>query len=129
MSGRDLPVNGIAAEHNGSRLLKMIQTQHPNYHPAMSIAKLAHQEGLDEDLQFRCHSTLLKYVEPELRSVQIQAEVKETRIIRVSLFEALEGEKVVNPKLAEQMSKAPKLGAVMDVVGERVQSGEDDGQT
>lgn len=126
MSGRDLIVSGISPDHNGTRLLRMIQKRHPEYHPAKSLADLAHKEGIDEDLQFRCHSTLLKYVEPELRSVQIQADVKETRVIRVSLFEALDGPKEINPKIAEAMSHAPKLPAVLDVTGHVVAEGENE---
>lgn len=116
MAGRDLPDTVIIPEHNGMRLLKMIQARHPNYHPAIAISDLAHTaEG--EDLQFRCHATLLKYVEPELRSVQIQADVKETRTIRVSLFETLENEisSTDSKRLEEALSHAPKLPAIMDV--------------
>lgn len=116
MSGRDLPIANLPPEHNGVRLLKMIQQRHPGYHPALSLADLAHTAE-EDDLAYRCHATLLKYIEPELRSVQVQAEVKETRTIRVSLFEALDGPDTNHDKnrIAEAMAQAPKLPGVIDV--------------
>lgn len=117
MSGRDLPLSALPPEHNGTRLLKMIQQRHPNYHPALSIADIANDSDVDDELALRAHSTLLKYIEPELRSIQIQADVKETRTIRVSLFESIED--MTSGKEAERIneakSHAPKLPAVMDV--------------
>lgn len=128
MSGRDL-IADLPPEHNGVRLLRMIQQQHPEYHPALAIAKLAHKPEIEEDLEFRCHATLLKYVEPELRSVQVQAEVRETRTIRVSLFEQLDGPSDDGRKLAEAKSQAPKLPAILDaeVVREPSRPSEDKG--
>ena len=124
MAGRDLPDNVLPPEHNGMRLLKMIQVRHPNYHPALAISDLAHSMTEDPDLQFKCHATLLKYVEPELRSVQIQAEVKETRTIRVSLFETIEQDvsSSENKRIDEALSHAPKLPAIIDVESEMVVS-------
>jgi hypothetical protein len=117
MSGRDLVSLDVQPEHSGTRLLRMLQQRHPEYHPAMSIADLAHTAE-EEELRFKCHSTLLKYVEPELRSVQIQADVKETRTIRVSLFETIEhtDNKKELQAIEEAKSQAPSLPSIIDVV-------------
>lgn len=117
MSARDSPLATLPAEHNGVRLLKLIQQRHPDYHPALSIAKIAHEKCDDDpDLEFKCHATLLKYIEPELKSVQVQAEIKETRTIRVSLFEMLDGSEQDSLKAIEEAkSNAPKLPAIVDV--------------
>lgn len=127
MSGRDL-IADLPPEHNGVRLLRMIQQRHPEYHPALAIAEMAHRENIEEDLEFRCHATLLKYTEPELRSVQVQAEVRETRTIRVSLFEQLDVPSDEGKRIADAKSQAPKPPAstVIDAefVREEVRSGE-----
>lgn len=116
MSGRDLPaLPAVPEEHNGTRLLKMIQTRHPSYHPAMSIADLAHSVD-SEELQFKCHSTLLGYVEPQLSSIKIQAEVKETRTIRVSLFEPQDFPELADAVVNRGLS--PKLPGMATVDAE-----------
>jgi hypothetical protein len=82
-------------KHNGERLLRMLQKQHPNYHPLLSIAKIAHdaEEGYGEDnepnleLALRAHQTVLRFVEPELKSIEVKVEKKDTRTINVRLFE------------------------------------------
>lgn len=89
----------IDHKHNGERLLRMLQAQHPNYHPLLSIAKIAHtaEAGYEEDeegnivpnleLALRAHQTVLRFVEPELKSVEVKVERKDTRTINVRLFE------------------------------------------
>lgn len=98
----DYPIVEIDHKHNGERLLRMLQSQHPEYHPLMSIARIAHQaeagitrtnsEGEtitepDYRLALQAHQTVLRYVEPELKSVEVKVEKKDTRTINVRLFE------------------------------------------
>lgn len=89
----------------------MIRAKHPDYHPAIALADLAH-DSEDEEIQFKCHSTLLKVIEPELKAMQIEQNIRETRTIRVSLFE--EGETHL---VKETESKfVPVMPTVMDAV-------------
>jgi len=73
----------------GERVLAMIRKEFPEYHPILAIARLAHGEESKEDLrlQLECHKTIVKYVQPELKSVEVRAEIKETRRVIVSLFD------------------------------------------
>ena len=83
--------------HNGDRLLRLLQRHHPDYHPIVNIAKIAHQaeisgggsEGANPnpELALKAHTTILRYIEPELKSVEVTIEKKNTRIIEVSLFD------------------------------------------
>lgn len=68
-------------------LLGMIQKEFPNYHPLMSIARIAHDENADLKLQFECHKTVAKYVEPELKSIEVKGEIQGRHKVSVSLFE------------------------------------------
>jgi hypothetical protein len=65
----------------------MIQAEFPNYHPLLSIARLAHHPDADLRLQYECHKTIAKYVEPELKSIEVKGEVKTEKLVRVSLFD------------------------------------------
>lgn len=72
----------------GERVLALIHTQFPQYHPILAIAQMANAEDIDDDrLKLECHKTLLKHVSPELKSIEIQAEIKESRRVTVSLFD------------------------------------------
>lgn len=55
------------------RLLGMIQKKYPNYHPVVAMADLAHT-SIDHEIQLQCHKAIAKFVEPELRSVEIKGE-------------------------------------------------------
>lgn len=70
-----------------STLVAMLQAEYPNYHPLMSIVRIAHNEKADLKLQFECHKTIAKYVEPELKSVEVKQESREEKLVRVSLFD------------------------------------------
>lgn len=69
------------------QLLGMLQSQFPNYHPLISIAKIAHHGDADLKLQFECHKTIAKYVEPELKTVEVKGEITGRHRVSVSLFE------------------------------------------
>lgn len=67
--------------------VSLIQKEFPNYHPLVSIARIAHDEDADLKLQFECHKVIAKYIEPELKSVEVKAEVTESRKLTVSMFD------------------------------------------
>lgn len=68
-------------------LLGMLQKEYPNYHPLVSIARIAHHGDADLKLQFECHKTIAKYVEPELKTVEVKGEITGRHRVSVSLFE------------------------------------------
>lgn len=71
-------------------LLGMLQKEFPNYHPLISIARIAHHGDADLKLQFECHKTIAKYVEPELKSLEVKGEINGRHRVSVSLFEPAE---------------------------------------
>lgn len=68
-------------------LLGMIQKEFPNYHPLISIARIAHHGEADLKTQLECHKTIAKYVEPELKSIEVKGEITGRHRVQVSLFE------------------------------------------
>lgn len=68
-------------------LVTMLHAEFPNYHPLLSIARIAHHEKADLHLQFECHKTIAKYIEAELKSVEVKSDAREDRVVRVSLFD------------------------------------------
>lgn len=69
--------------------LALVQREFPNYHPLVSLARLAHKDTVLEDpkLEFEIHKAILPYVTPKLSSVEVKSEVQETKRVIVSLFE------------------------------------------
>ena len=78
-----LPVTGTRS----SALVSMLHAEFPNYHPLLSIARIAHHQDADLKLQFECHKTIAKYLEPELKSVEVKGDIREDKVVRVSLFD------------------------------------------
>ena len=74
-----------------SPILSMIRQKFPEYHPLLAIAQIAHDTE-DLGLQFHCHKTIAKYVEPELKSLEVKSPVDDSRRVRVSLFEVVDAE-------------------------------------
>lgn len=70
-------------------LLQAMQTEYLGYHPLISILRIAHHEAAIDDLrlQFDCHKTIARYIEPELKSVEVKAEVDERRKVIISMFD------------------------------------------
>lgn len=99
------------------RILAMIQDRHPGYHPLLSIAEIAND--MDEDVRVRlsCHQTIVKYVESELKSVEVTAEIVEERRVIVSLFEG-EYEVVPEQKSIEAASSHEPVrnNAIMELI-------------
>ena len=71
-----------------SPVLVMIQEKYPNYHPLLSIAKIAHDSD-DERVQLDCHKTLAKFIAPELKSIEVKPP-RDNRMVTVSLFDVIE---------------------------------------
>lgn len=94
----------------------MIRQKHPDYHPAMALADLAHASD-DEEIQFKCHSTLLKVIEPELKAMQIEQNIRDTRTIRVTLFDEIEVHQV-EEAVAEYVPAKPCI-VDAEIIGER----------
>lgn len=75
----------------GDRMLALIRTKFPQYHPILAIAEMAHDTSVDDNrIKLECHKTILKHVSPELKSMEVKAEIKETRRVVVSMWD--EGE-------------------------------------
>lgn len=72
-------------------LLGMIQAEFPQYHPLLAIARIAHHSDSDLKLQFECHKTIAKYVEPELKSIEVKGGLDNRHHVKVSLFDPVEG--------------------------------------
>lgn len=70
-----------------SHVLAAIQKFYPDYHPLVSIAHIAHDQNSDPRLKFDCHRVIAKYVEPELKSLEVKGSFTETRRVSVSLFD------------------------------------------
>ena len=68
-------------------LVTMLHAEFKNYHPLLRIARIALNENADLHLQFECHKTIAKYIEAELKSVEVKSDVREDRVVRVSLFD------------------------------------------
>lgn len=77
---------GVTAQ--GERMLTFIRTKYPQYHPLMAIAEMAHDAGIeDHKLKLECHKTILRHVSPELKSIEVKADIKESRRVIVSMFD------------------------------------------
>ncbi len=83
-----------AGSQKGSLLLAEIRKRYPNYHPILAIVDIAHNEDADLELQFACHKTVAKYIEPELKSIEVKGDFKTVQSVRVSLFGSDEVETV-----------------------------------
>ena len=109
--------------HNGEKLLRMIRRQNPDYHPIMSLLRIAQQaeDGIEErtrngetyirpnlDVAMKCHATVLRYVEPELRAVEISTVDKDRRTIEVSLF------REITEELTDRTEAQRLVGKILD---------------
>jgi len=75
--------------HNGKRLLKLLQSEYPSYHPLIALVKLAH-DTKDPRVEMGCHATVAKYVEPEIKSIEIKSSVrKDYGVLRIVKSEEL----------------------------------------
>jgi len=72
--------------------LELVQREFPNYHPLVSLARLAHRPDVIEDprLELEVHRSILPYVAPKLANVEVKGEFSDERRVIVSLFETHE---------------------------------------
>lgn len=77
----------IASSQKGSLLLAEIRRKYPNYHPIMAMVDIAHDKDASLELQFNCHKTVAKYIEPELKSIEVKGEIRNVQQVKVSLFD------------------------------------------
>lgn len=68
------------------RMLALIRSEFPGYHPVVSIARIAHSTG-DERIELDCHKTIASFITPTLRAVEVRAQVETQRRVIVELFE------------------------------------------
>jgi len=65
----------------GNSILDLIHKEHPNYHPLVSLAEIALEQteegGPLHEVKVRvdCHKTIARYVSPELKSVEMKADI------------------------------------------------------
>jgi hypothetical protein len=66
-----------------------VQSEYPDYHPLLALARLAHRKEVTDDpkLELEVHRTILPYVAPKLANIEVKAEVRDERRVIVSLFE------------------------------------------
>lgn len=69
--------------------LDLVQSEYPEYHPLIALARLAHRAEVTQDpkLELEVHRTILPYVAPKLASIEVKSENTDTRRVIVSLFE------------------------------------------
>ena len=65
----------MANESQNNKVLDLIRESYPNYHPLVSIAHIAHDAEGDKRLELECHKTIAKYVESELKSVEVKGHI------------------------------------------------------
>jgi hypothetical protein len=58
------------------KLLKMMQGKYPGFHPAMILADLANDEDGDVSIRLNAAKSLLPYIEPQLKSLEVYGNVK-----------------------------------------------------
>lgn len=105
-------------------LLGMIQKEFPQYHPLIAIARIAHHGDADLKLQFECHKTIAKYVEPELKSIEVKGGMEHRHSVKVSLFDSpgVEPTPVIEGEVIRHHSLSMELpgGTLMDTTPEVV---------
>lgn len=71
------------------RALSLVQSEYPNYHPLISLARMAHDQRViaDPRLELEVHRSILPYVAPKLANVEVKQTDPDSRRIVVSLFE------------------------------------------
>lgn len=72
------------------RALSLVQSEFPNYHPLISLARMAHDVRVQQDpkLELEVHRSILPYVSPKLANVEVKQTDPDARRIVVSLFES-----------------------------------------
>lgn len=84
-----MSTNIVRVRSPSENALALVQSEYPNYHPLVSLARLAHRPDVTDDakLEFEVHKAILPYVTPKLSSVEVKTEGNNERRVIVSLFE------------------------------------------
>jgi len=61
--------------YNQQSALERLQRQFPDYHPLTALAQLVHFPNLPIGDQIAIHTTLAKYVAPQLKQLDIHAQI------------------------------------------------------
>jgi hypothetical protein len=78
-------------------MLDLIRAKFPEYHPVVALAELAHNTE-NEEIELKCHQSIAKFVVPELKSIEVRAQVTEQRRVIVELFDEAVLANVDKPK-------------------------------
>ena len=79
----------IRVKNASEQALDIVQREFRDYHPLVSLARLAHRDDVvcDPKLELEVHKAILPYVTPKLSSVEVKTDNSEARRVVVSLFE------------------------------------------
>ena len=76
----------------------MLQQEYAQYHPIVAIAKMAHDENVEDGIKFNCHREIAKYIEPQLKSMEVRGTVKsDFGVLRVIPAEVPQLQKAASP--------------------------------
>ena len=67
----------VTIRNQRDRLLDMLNSKYPGYHPVLAMADMAHNPGVETEVQFQCHKTIARYVESELKAVEVKTDKRE----------------------------------------------------
>jgi hypothetical protein len=81
-------------------MLDLIRQKYPEYHPVVAMADLAHTTD-NEEIEFKCHQSIAKFVLPELKSIEVRAQISEQRRVIVELFDESMMPSIDKPKAPE----------------------------
>ena len=65
-----------APRHKRLGILEMLQERFPGYHPLASLAQLVHAPGVSVEQAIGIHTTLAKYIAPQLKQIDIHAHIE-----------------------------------------------------
>lgn len=104
----------------GDRMLALIRTKFPQYHPILAIAEMAHDTSVDDDrIKLECHKTILKHVSPELKSMEVKAQITETRRVVVSMWDGDDEDSpavIENPPQEQLLESAGVQEQLVDIL-------------
>ena len=92
-----------------NHLLEMLQKEFRQYHPVIAMAKMAHETNVEDNIRFNCHKEIARYIEPQLKSVEVKGSVKAD-------FGTLRVIPAAPPKLSDDSVSSPKLPVEIDGV-------------
>ena len=87
--------------------LELIQEQFPEYHPLKALAQLVHLPNLPIGDQIAIHTTLSKYVAPQLKQVDIHAHI-DTDIVYKPVIHRFDGsleEDIAEAEIVEEIEQ------------------------